>query len=137
MMIYLLLADALVVLHFAFIVFVALGALTVYRWPKVVWAHIPCALWGAWIEITGGICPLTPIEFRFRRMGGTEGYAGGFIEHYLLPIIYPSGLTQADQLLLGSLVVAVNLSAYGILLWRRRSGMRSDSPRPRPTDSAV
>ncbi len=137
MMIYLLLADALVVLHFAFIVFVVLGALTVYRWPKMVWAHIPCALWGAWIEITGGICPLTPIEFRFRRMGGTEGYAGGFIEHYLVPIIYPSGLTRADQLLLGALVVAVNLTAYGFLLWRRRSGRPADSRPPGPTDSAA
>ena len=136
-MIYLLLADALVVLHFAFIVFVVLGALTVYRWPKMVWAHIPCALWGAWIEITGGICPLTPIEFRFRRMGGTEGYAGGFIEHYLVPIIYPSGLTRADQLLLGALVVAVNLTAYGFLLWRRRSGRPADSRPPGPTDSAA
>ncbi len=136
-MIYLRLADALVVLHFAFIVFVVLGALTAYRWPKMVWAHIPCALWGAWIEITGGICPLTPIEVRFRRMGGAEGYAGGFIEHYLMPIIYPSGLTRADQLLLGSVLVAVNLSAYGFLLWRRRSARSSDSGPPSPTDSAA
>ena len=136
-MIYRLLADVVVVLHFAFIVFVVLGALTAYRWPKMVWAHIPCALWGAWIEITGGICPLTPIEVRFRRMGGTEGYGGGFIEHYLVPIIYPSGLTQADQLLLGGLVVAVNLGAYGFLLWRRRSGRPSDSGPPSPTDSAA
>ena len=121
-MIYRLLADALVILHLAFIVFVVLGAFTAYRWPKMVLAHIPCALWGAWIEITGGICPLTPIEVRLRRMGGTEGYAGSFIEHYLVPIIYPSSLTRADQLLLGCLVAAVNLSAYGFLLWRRRSG---------------
>ena len=117
-MTYLLLADALVVVHFAFIVFVVSGALTTYRWPKMAWAHIPCALWGAWIEMTGGICPLTPIEVHFRRMGGSEGYAGGFIEHYLVPIIYPSGLTRAHQLLLGGLVVAINLGAYGLLLWR-------------------
>ncbi len=136
-MIHRLLADVIVVLHFAFIVFVVLGALPAYRWPKMVWVHIPCALWGAWIEITGGICPLTPIEVHFRRMGGTEGYAGGFIEHYLVPIIYPSGLTQADQLLLGGLVVAVNLSAYGFLLWRRRSGRPPDSGPPSPTDSAA
>lgn len=137
-MIYLLLADGVVVLHFAFIVFVGLGALTVYRWPKVAWAHIPCVLWGAWIEITGGICPLTPIEVRFRTMGGTEGYAGGFIEHYLMPIIYPSGLTRADQFLLGGLVAALNLGAYGLLLWRRRSGKPPDSGGPpRPTGSAA
>ena len=98
--------------------FVAAGALTAYRWPKMVWAHIPCALWGSWIEITGGICPLTPLEVRLRRMGGEEGYTGSFIEHYLVPIIYPSGLTRADQLLLGGLLVVVNLSAYGFLLWR-------------------
>lgn len=136
-MIYLLLADGVVVLHFAFIVFVGLGALTVYRWPKVAWAHIPCVLWGAWIEITGGICPLTPIEVRFRTMGGTEGYAGGFIEHYLMPIIYPSGLTRADQFLLGGLVAALNLGAYGLLLWRRRSGEPPDSGPHRPTGSAA
>ena len=136
-MTYLLLADAMVILHSAFIVFVVLGALTAYCWPKMVWAHIPCALWGAWIEITGGICPLTPFEVRFRRMGGTDGYAGGFIEHYLVPIIYPAGLTRADQLLLGGLVVAVNLSAYGFLLWRRRSGRPSDSGPPSPNDSAA
>lgn len=118
-MIYLRLADALVVLHFAFIVFVVLGAFTAYRWPKMVWVHVPCALWGAWIEITGGICPLTPTEVRLRRMGGAEGYAGSFIEHYLLPIIYPSGLTRAHQLLLGGLIVAVNLGVYGFLMWRR------------------
>ena len=136
-MTYLLLADAMVILHSAFIVFVVLGALTAYRWPKMVWAHIPCALWGAWIEITGGICPLTPFEVRFRRMGGADGYTGGFIEHYLVPIIYPAGLTRTDQLLLGGLVVAVNLSAYGFLLWRRRSGRPSDSGPPSPNDSAA
>ena len=133
-MIYLLLADVLVVLHSAFIVFVVAGALTVYRWPKMAWAHIPCALWGAWIEVTGGICPLTPIEVRFRRTGGAEGYTGSFIEHYLVPIIYPSGLTRADQSLLGGLVVVVNLSAYGFLLWRR---LRARPPDSRPTDSAA
>jgi hypothetical protein len=116
--IYLLLADVLVVLHSAFVLFVVAGALTAYRWPKMVWAHIPCALWGSWIEITGGVCPLTPLEGRLRRIGGEEGYTDSFIEHYLVPIIYPSGLTRADQLLLGGLVVAVNLSAYGFLLWR-------------------
>ncbi len=127
-MIYLLLADALVVLHFGFVLFVVLGALTVYRWPKMVWAHIPCALWGAWIELTGGICPLTPIEVRFRRMGGEEGYAGSFIEHYLIPVMYPSGLTRAHQLVLGGLVVVVNLGVYGFLLWRRaRRSSATDS----------
>ncbi len=127
-MIYLLLADVLVVLHSAFIVFVVAGALTVYRWPKMAWAHIPCALWGAWIEVTGGICPLTPIEVRFRRTGGAEGYTGSFIEHYLVPVMYPSGLTRAHQLVLGGLVVVVNLGAYGFLLWRR-------ARRPSATDS--
>lgn len=139
-MIYLLLADAVVVLHFAFILFVGLGALSAYRWPKMAWAHIPCALWGAWIEITGGICPLTPLEGRFRRMGGEAGYAGGFIDHYLVPIIYPSGLTRAHQSLLGSLVVAINLGAYGFLLWRRSAdtgGASAGPGKPRPTDSAT
>jgi hypothetical protein len=119
-----LLADALVVLHFAFILFVVLGALTVYRWPKMVWAHVPCALWGAWIEITGGICPLTPLEVRFRRLGGGYGYTGSFVDQYLVPLIYPSGLTRTHQLVVGSLVIVVNLGAYGLLVWRnaRRLG---------------
>ena len=133
-MIYRVLADALVALHFAFILFVGLGALSAYRWPKVAWAHIPCALWGTWIEISGGICPLTPLEVRFRRMGGEAGYTGGFIEHYLIPIMYPSGLTRTHQLLLGGLVVAVNVGAYGLLLARR---VRSGNERPSPTDSAA
>jgi hypothetical protein len=132
--IYLLLADALVILHFAFIVFVVLGALTVYRWPKMAWSHIPCALWGAWIEVTGGICPLTPIEVRLRSMGGTQGYTGGFIEHYLDGLIYPAGLTRLDQLFLGGLVVVINLSAYGFLLWRR---VRSEREHPHIPDSAT
>ena len=130
-MIYLLLADALVILHFAFIVFVVLGALAVYRWPKMAWAHIPCALWGTWIEVTGGICPLTPIEVRFRSMGGAQGYTGSFIEHYLDRLIYPAGLTRLDQLFLGGLVVVINLSAYGFLLWRRaRSGREHPHRKP-------
>jgi hypothetical protein len=129
---YLLLADALVLVHFAFILFVVFGAIAAYRWPKMAWAHIPCGLWGIWIELTGGICPLTPIEVRFCRMGGAEGYTGGFIEHYLVPIIYPPGLTRTHQLLLGGLVVAINLSAYGFLLWRRSARTHAA-----PTDSAA
>lgn len=129
---YLLLADALVILHFAFILFVVFGAFTTYRWPKMAWAHIPCGLWGVWIELTGGICPLTPLEVRFRRMGGGDGYTGGFIAHYLEPIIYPSGLTRTHQLILGGLVVVINLSAYGFLLWRRSTGAPAA-----PTDSAA
>jgi hypothetical protein len=132
---YLLLADALVVVHFAFILFVLFGAFTAYRWPKMAWAHVPCGLWGAWIEIRGGICPLTPLEVRFRRMGGALGYTGGFIEHYLEPIIYPSVLTSTHQLVLGGLVVAINLSAYGFLLWRRSAG--APGAPGAPTDSAA
>ncbi len=129
---YLLLADTLAVVHLAFILFVVFGSFTTYRWPQMAWAHIPCGLWGVWIELTGGICPLTPLEVGFRRMGGAEGYTGGFIEHYLVPIIYPSGLTRTHQLILGGSVLVINLSAYGFLLWRRSAGAPTT-----PTDSAA
>ena len=121
-MIYRVLADALVVLHLAFILFVVLGGLLVLRWPRLVWAHLPCAVWGALIEFSGWICPLTPLENRWRLRGGQAGYDESFIEHYLLPVIYPPGLTRDAQLVIGSAVIAVNLAVYAVLVvrWRRR-----------------
>lgn len=118
-MVYALLADLAVLLHFAFIVYVLLGGLLVVRWPRSIWVHLPVALYGVLIEFIGWTCPLTPLENEFRRLAGQSGYQGGFVDHYLLPIIYPSGLTDDVQLLLGSAVIAVNLLIYGWLVRRR------------------
>ena len=115
------LADVVVVLHFIFVLFVILGGLLVLRWPKLAYLHIPAAIWGAAIELAGGICPLTPLENSLRRQAGSVGYSGDFIEHYILPILYPSALTRDIQLILGFLVVAVNLAIYGYV-FRRKSG---------------
>ena len=109
--------DAVVALHLAFIAFVVFGGLLSFRWRRASWLHLPAAAWGAWIEFSGGVCPLTPLENSLRRSAGESGYAGGFIEHTLLPIVYPSGLTPDVQLVLGALVVVVNLVVYG-LVWR-------------------
>ena len=112
-------ADVVVLAHLSFVVFVVVGGFLVLRWPKLIYLHIPAALWGAWIEFAGWICPLTPWENALRRMAGDAGYEGGFIEHYLLSVLYPRGLTTQIQVLLGTAVVAVNVLAY-TLYWRLR-----------------
>ena len=121
-----LLADAVLVAHLAFIAFVVAGGFAALRWPKVAWAHVPCLAWGALIEFAGWICPLTPLENRLRLAGGEAGYAGGFVERYLLPVVYPGGLTREIQLWLGASVLVLNAVAYGWLLVmlrrRRRTG---------------
>jgi len=123
-MIYRILADIMVVAHLAFIAFVILGGLLVWRWPKLIWAHLPCALWGMLVEFTGWICPLTPLENIWRIQGGQAGFDESFVEHYLLPVVYPPGLTRGAQIVIGSAVVMVNLVAYAMLI-RRRRGRRS------------
>ena len=115
-MLYRALADCVVVIHAAFVVFVVLGGFLAWRRRGVVWLHVPCALWGAFIEYAGWICPLTPLENALRARAGLEGYAGGFIEHYLTPILYPEGLTRSTEVVLGTLVLLVNLVAYGVLV---------------------
>ena len=117
-MLYRLAADFLVLLHLGFIVFVMLGGLLVLKWHWVSLLHLPTVIWGFVIEYRGGICPLTPWENSLRRLAGQEGYAEGFIEHYILPIIYPPGLTRDIQLMLAIAEVIVNLVVYGWLLWR-------------------
>jgi Protein of Unknown function (DUF2784) len=121
-MAYRILADLVVGLHAAFVVFVVVGGLLALRWPRAALLHLPAAVWGALIEFRGLICPLTPLEKSLRAAAGQAGYEGGFIDHYLLPVLYPSGLTRGVQLVLGSAVVAINLAVYGCLLLRRRSG---------------
>lgn len=112
-------ADALVVLHLVFILFVVLGGLLVFRWPRLAWVHVPAFAWGAIIEFNNWICPLTPLEQRLRVAAGEGAYGGGFVEHYLLPLIYPEGLTPEIQLGLGLFVLAVNVVVYGIWWWRK------------------
>jgi hypothetical protein len=115
------LADLVVGVHALFVVFVVAGGLLALRWPWVVAAHLPAAAWGAMIELQGWICPLTPLEKSLRAAAGQAGYPGGFIEHYVLPVLYPAGLTRGVQLGLASLVIAVNLLVYGMVLQRRRA----------------
>jgi hypothetical protein len=123
----LVLADLLVVVHFLFIVFVVVGGLTVLVRPWLVWIHLPAAAWGAIVTLGGFICPLTPLEQRLRAAGGGESYETGFIEHYLAPVIYPSGLTREVQWLLGIAVVAVNAMIYGYVFAQRRRPGQSHS----------
>ena len=111
-------ADLVLIAHLAFVVFVAGGGLLVLRWLRLAWLHVPVAMWGAAVELGGWICPLTPLENRLRAAGGEAGYAGGFIEHYLVPIVYPSGLTRGHQIALGVAVLVVNLAVYGVVLRR-------------------
>ena len=124
-MIYRVLADLVLVVHLAFVLFVVLGGLLVVRWPRLALLHVPAAIWGVLIEYTGWICPLTPLENSFRTRGGDAGYSGGFIQHYIQPLLYPAGLTRSTQLVLGSVVLALNLAAYAIVFSRLRNPERS------------
>jgi uncharacterized protein DUF2784 len=116
--VYQLLVDVVIAVHLAFVVFVALGALLAFRWRWMPWAHVPAAAWGAWIEITDGICPLTPLENALHRMAGSPGYEGDFVERYITAIVYPSALTRTMQFALAAAVVVVNAAIY-VVVWRR------------------
>jgi Protein of Unknown function (DUF2784) len=122
-MIFRLLADGVVIFHGAFVAFVVAGGLLVLRWRKLMWAHIPAALWGALIEFGGWICPLTPLENWLRARAGQAGYAGGFVQHYVLGALYPEGLTAEIRWALGAFVVIVNGVTYAIA-WRARRSTR-------------
>ncbi|KFJ91647.1 membrane protein [Pseudomonas sp. 1-7] len=114
-------ADALVLVHLSFILFVLLGGLLLLRWPRLIWLHLPAVAWGIVVECLHLGCPLTPWENQLRRMAGQAGYDGGFIEHYLIPLIYPAGLTPQIQSGLGAIVVLLNLAVYTWLIWRWRN----------------
>jgi len=131
-MIYSFLADLLVVLHLTFILFVLFGSLVVLIWEWLFWLHLPAIAWGITIEISGWICPLTPWEIHLRKMAGEQGYSGSFIMEYLIPIIYPSGLTREIQWVLGMIVVLTNLILYTFILKKRSSfknKLNSDNPK--------
>ncbi len=119
-MIYLIAAYLVFFLHLAFIVFVPLGGLLVLRRRKWAWLHVPVFLWGAGISFGGWICPLTPLENLLREKGGELGYSGGFIDHYLVPIIYPAGLTRTHQYLMGAGVLLLNLAVYTIAFHQKK-----------------
>ena len=121
-MLYRFLADLTVVIHLAFVLFVVAGGLLVMSHRWLAWLHLPAACWGAFIEFTGRICPLTPLENLMRQRAGQTGFEGGFIEHYVLPVLYPVNLTRDVQLTLGSGVILINAAIYGWLIWRNRSG---------------
>jgi hypothetical protein len=113
-MIFRALADGVLILHLAFLLFVVLGGLLVLRRPGVAWIHLPLAAWGVLVEYAGIVCPLTPLENYLRQRGGEGGYAGGFIDHYITAVLYPPGLTRSMQIVLGSAALALNLAVY----WR-------------------
>jgi hypothetical protein len=123
-LIYRALADLVLVVHLTFVLFVVLGGLLVLWWPRAAWLHVPAAIWGVLIEYTGWICPLTPLENSFRARGGEAGYSGGFIAHYIQRLLYPAGLTRGTQIVLGTFVLLLNLSAYGIMLTRAKTAHR-------------
>ncbi|HEY6643871.1 DUF2784 domain-containing protein [Povalibacter sp.] len=114
------LADVVLIIHLAFIVFVVAGGLLALRWPRIVWLHLPAVAWGIWIEFSGRYCPLTPLENSLRVRGGESDYSGGFIDHYITALIYPDGLTRNAQLAIGSFVLLLNLVVYAILIRRSR-----------------
>jgi len=114
------LADLIIFLHATFVVFVVLGGFAVRRWPKTAWLHLPALAWGALIEFSGWICPLTPLEQTLRARAGQHGYTGGFIDHYFLQVLYPAGLTREIQWVLGGTVVVVNIVAYMIAFRQKR-----------------
>jgi hypothetical protein len=123
-LIYRALADLVLVVHLAFVFFVVLGGLLVLRWPRVAFLHIPAAIWGVLIEYTGGICPLTPLENSLRQSGGEAGYSGGFIQHYVQPVLYPAALMRDTQVVLGTLALLVNLIVYGLVIARMKRAAR-------------
>jgi len=113
------LADVVLLLHAAFIVWAALGALAVWRWSRLLWAHLPALAWGIWIEASAGLCPLTPLEMALRHRAGQGTYEGSFIDHHLGALVYPQGLTPTAQWRIALGLAAFNLALYGLIAWRR------------------
>jgi hypothetical protein len=120
---YALLADLVLILHGLFILFVVLGGFLLFWRQRIAWIHLPCAAWGSLIEFNGWICPLTYLENDLRFAAGNDGYTSGFIDHYLVPVVYPAGLTPNVQVLLGLAVLLVNILIYTVV-WRRSRRLR-------------
>ena len=124
-MLYRLLADVVLVAHLGFVLFVVAGGFLILRWPGMAWVQLPSAFWGLVVEWSGWICPLTPLENRLRAQGGAAGYAGGFVEHYLVPVLYPASLSRGVQVVLGATVLLVNVIAYALVFARAAPSRRS------------
>ena len=120
-MFYTLAANAIVLLHLGYVIFVVIGGLLVFRWRWISLLHLPAVVWSVLLELRGWLCPLTPLELMFREAGGQAGYSGGFIEHYILPVLYPVELDRTMQIAIGSFVILINLALYGWLLWRLKN----------------
>ena len=124
------LADAVLLFHLGFILFVLFGALLSVRWRRVLWLHVPCALWGIAVELLGWICPLTPLENELRSKAGMQGYSGGFVERYVIPVVYPADLTRLVQIAAGGLALGINVGIYAWVL--KRQGLAATRARNRP-----
>ncbi len=129
-MIWRVLADGLVIFHLAFVGFVIFGGFLAWKWRRALFAHVPALAWGIWVEVSGQICPLTALEDHLRHLAGQAGYHGGFIRHYLLPILYPPGLTRPNQWALAAMLLAINAIAYGYLWAHRKHRIASERNRP-------
>jgi len=121
-MIYLLIANFVVIFHLGFVLFVLFGGLLIQKWRWLIFLHIPAVIWGALIEYQGGLCPLTPFEQKLRQAADQSGYSGSFIEHYILPILYPDYLNKELQVILGSIVIIINVVVYAWLAIRFLDG---------------
>jgi hypothetical protein len=130
--VYPLLADLVVWVHVGFVVFVVLGGLLLMKWPRLIWIHLPAVFWAIAIELSGWICPLTPLENWLRHKGGEENYQFDFVARYLLPMLYPQGLTRRSQIFLGALVLVVNVAIYGWILRKRKVQRFNSSTVQRP-----
>lgn len=138
------LADLVVLFHFCFIAFVLVGGVLILRWRRVMWLHLPAIAWGIFVEWSGWMCPLTPLENRLRQLGGLSAYSGDFLDRHLSAVIYPQGLTRNLQVFYGCVVAAVNLGVYtyAIIRWRREraaDAVRGFAalPSARPTENAA
>jgi len=129
-MIYHALANLVLIAHLAFVLFAVLGGFLALKWRSLAWLHVPAFLWGALVELAGWVCPLTPLENWLRQKGGGLTYRTGFVDHYLLPLLYPATLTRSSQIFLGLLVLSVNLGLYAWILWQtaqKQAGGNSSS----------
>lgn len=118
-------ADAVVLVHLGYVLFVVAGGLLVFRWRWMALLHLPAVVWAVLLELRGWVCPLTPLELKLRAAGGQSGYRGGFVEHYILPVLYPAELDRRLQISMGIFVVVINVALYASLLWRMKSRHRN------------
>jgi len=126
-MLYGIAADLLIIFHFSFIIFVMTGAFLALKWSRIIYLHLPCALWGAIVELNGWFCPLTPYENTFRQLGMEAGYTGNFVEAFIVPLVYPPDLTRDVQILMGLSVIIVNLAVYGWIIYKQLGKQKSIS----------